>query len=388
VFHPAGLADCFYISSTKKEKVRDREPFSPISSLAFRAVMIGAEMGRLFHLDPARDVLLAASGFEQLFPRRRWIVVAHTMMRLTVVRISVGMVVAGSEIEREAAGTFERCRESRLVARRGALLFLLAVIVLCPSLRAISSRAIKTQLACSPQKTTMIAAAADRAPSSGDFSRGDHRTGAISPVSPQLMVIGFMGGKVQPDNLVHREAMLAKNLEERYPLGVHASVFANHDSTGALDAVLHQLDRDHDGCLTTLEKSSARIVIFGHSWGASETVTLARRLNEMGIPVLLTIQVDSVQKADEDDKRIPPNVREAINFYQKDGLLHGRRKIAAMEPERTTILGNFESSYRDKPVSCAGFPWYARAFMKPHIEIENDPSVWNRIEGLIAAKVF
>jgi hypothetical protein len=205
--------------------------------------------------------------------------------------------------------------------------------------------------------------------------------------SRQLIVIGFMGGDVRANNLIHREALMAKDLQQRYPRALHAAVFANHDGLTALATVLQLLDKDKDGHLSDNEKSAARIVIYGHSWGASETVTLARRLNKLNIPVLLTIQVDSVQKSKEEDGRIPPNVREAINFYQVDGLLHGRSVIEAMDPAKTDILGNFESSYRRKPVSCAGYPWYARAFMKSHIEIENDPQVWNRIEALIGSEV-
>jgi hypothetical protein len=87
------------------------------------------------------------------------------------------------------------------------------------------------------------------------------------------------------------------------------------------------------------------------------------------------------------DGRIPPNVREAVNFYQSEGLLHGRSLIEAMDPTRTTILGNYESSYRKNPVSCAEYPWFARTFMKAHIEIENDPSVWGRIAALIRGKM-
>jgi len=221
-------------------------------------------------------------------------------------------------------------------------------------------------------------AAADSAMSAGD------RT---SPVSRKLIVIGFMGGHIKADNLAHREARLARDLRDLYPARVHTAVFANHNGRGALEAVLRLLDRDGNGCLSAGEKETARIVIYGHSWGASETVALARRLNRLNIPVLLTIQVDSVQKSNENDGVIPPNVREAVNFYQQDGLLHGRSLIAARDPSRTKILGNFESSYRGHPVSCAGFPWYARAFMRSHIEIENDPQVWNRIEALIAAKI-
>lgn len=209
----------------------------------------------------------------------------------------------------------------------------------------------------------------------------------VPEMSRKLIVIGFMGGRVRADNLVHREALVARDLQERYPTAVQAAVFANRDGHLALKTVLRLLDESHDGCLGAAEKQAARIVIYGHSWGASETVTLARRLNQLGIPVLMTIQVDSVQKRHQNDGRIPPNVREAINFYQSDGLLRGRSGIAAADPARTKILGNFESSYRDNPVSCAGYPWYARAFMRPHIEIENDPAVWSRIEALIRSKV-
>jgi hypothetical protein len=214
------------------------------------------------------------------------------------------------------------------------------------------------------------------------------KAGNNSEIFQRLIVIGFMGGNVRANNFVHREALLAKDLQQRYPIALHASVFANHDGHAAFQTVLKFLDRNQEGCLSAKEKSAARIVIYGHSWGASETITLARRLNELNIPVLLTIQVDSVQKLNEDDGRIPPNVREAVNFYQSEGLLHGRRFIEAMDSKQTTILGNFESAYKNNPVSCAGYPWFARAFMKPHIEIENDPSVWSRIEALIQSKIL
>jgi hypothetical protein len=204
----------------------------------------------------------------------------------------------------------------------------------------------------------------------------------------RLIVIGFMGGRIKGDNFVHTEARLAKQLRQRYPLAVHSAVFANHDGHLALSTVLQLLDSNKDGRVSDKEKEAARIVIYGHSWGASETVALARRLNALSIPVLLTIQVDSVQKSNENDRFIPPNVSEAINFYQSEGLLHGRRSITAVDPKKTTILGNYESSYKENPVSCAGYPWFARVFMKPHIEIENDPSVWSRIEALIQTKVL
>ena len=154
-----------------------------------------------------------------------------------------------------------------------------------------------------------------------------------------------------------------------------------------LNAVLHFVDRDGDHAISADEKRAARVIIYGHSWGASETVNLARTLNRMGVPVLLTVQVDSVQKLGENDHVIPSNVREAMNFYQSEGMLSGRTAIRASDPKQTLILGNQQISYKRSQVNCDRFPWFARTFMKPHIEIENDPYVWGRVEAMIQQEV-
>lgn len=196
-----------------------------------------------------------------------------------------------------------------------------------------------------------------------------------------------MGGLVRAGDLTHKEARLVRDLDRQYPNAIYATTFANHHEAEALRTLFQLLGAGKDGQLTQAEKSSARIVIFGHSWGGSETIHFAQVLDRLDIPVLLTIQVDSVKKVGEDDGIIPPNVQDAINFYQLDGLLHGRSSIQAANPKLTTIMGNYESSYKSHPVSLAGFSWYARAFMKPHIEIENDSAVWDRVESLILSRL-
>jgi pimeloyl-ACP methyl ester carboxylesterase len=208
---------------------------------------------------------------------------------------------------------------------------------------------------------------------------------ALHPPAP-LIVIGFLGGHIHAGNFLHREARLSRDLDRRYPNAVWAKTFANCDEAAALHFLLNLLDTDHDGRVSDDEKTAARIILFGHSWGASEAVNLAQELDRRSIPVLLTIQVDSVRKHGEHDGSIPANVREAINFYQTEGMLHGRSSIRAVDPKRTTILGSYESTYKTTAVSCVGFPWFARAFMKPHIEIENDVAVWNQIDALIVAR--
>ncbi len=202
-----------------------------------------------------------------------------------------------------------------------------------------------------------------------------------------LLVIGFMGGYVGHTNAIHQEVQLAEHLRKDYPSDMQVEIFENHSGPLAHQAILRLLDTDHDGALSVDEKRKARIILYGHSWGASEAVTTARALEKDGIAVLLTIQVDSVGKRGEDDRLIPANVAEAINLYQLDGLLHGRPEISAADPLRTRILGNFKFDYKTKSANCDGYPWFARTFMRPHIEIESDPKVWNRVESLIRSKL-
>jgi hypothetical protein len=206
---------------------------------------------------------------------------------------------------------------------------------------------------------------------------------SVSPV----IVIGFLGGNVKKGNLVHREVQLALHLRKQHPDGVYIGVFENSHGQLAFQQIVRLLDTDHNGTLSLAEKKHARIIIYGHSWGASETVTMAHQLDHDGIPVLLTILVDRVPKFGEGDESIPPNVAQAVNFYQTNGLLHGRNTIHAANPADTRILGNYQFDYKNNRVDCTQFPWYARLFMGPHIEIENDPRVWNQVESLIASRL-
>lgn len=209
-----------------------------------------------------------------------------------------------------------------------------------------------------------------------------------SPVQADLrnqnvIIVGFVGGFVKASNTNHPEVWFAGYLRDHYCPNVHADVFANHQGKTALREVLRLLDRDRDGVVTPAEKQQAAIVIYGHSWGGSQTVALARQLDRWGIPVRLTVQIDSVDKLGQHDSVIPPNVENAISFYQSRGPLHGKPKIRAADPARTKILGNVQMSYEHRRIDCTNYPWFARTFNKPHHEIENDPLVWERVASLI-----
>jgi hypothetical protein len=209
---------------------------------------------------------------------------------------------------------------------------------------------------------------------------------AIS-AKPPVIVVGFVGGFVRHDNAVHSPVQLASRLRDGYGSGVHVEVFENRRREQAYEEILKMLDGDHDGKLSDEEIRGAQIIIYGMSWGGSETVALARELGEQKIPVLLTIQVDSVAKVGQNDAVIPANVAEAANFYEADGLLHGQAEIRAVNGASTRILGNFRFEYGAKTLKCENYPWYDRVFMKYHTEIECDPAVWSQVESLIRSKL-
>ena len=210
---------------------------------------------------------------------------------------------------------------------------------------------------------------------------------AQNPAS-QTIVIGFLGGFANPKDVKHPEVLFAAFLRQHYASGVHARVFSNHDRNGALQYVFGLLDTNHDGSLSTEEKRSARIIIYGHSWGASETVAFATALEHYSTPVLLTVQLDTVGKWGEHPSRIPANVESAVNFYQSEGFLRGRPEIIAADSTKTEIIGNYRLTYVRKPIDCSNYPWLARTLNKPHHEIENDPTVWNQIAWLIDSRIM
>jgi len=205
--------------------------------------------------------------------------------------------------------------------------------------------------------------------------------------APSNIVIGFVGGFVGHDDPRHGPVELAQQIRRTVPDATYVRVFENRRRKQAYDTVVRLLDMDHDGVLSPEEKARARIILFGHSWGASAAVLLARDLRREGVPVLLTVQVDSVAKVWQNDSVIPDNVAEAVNFYQPHGLVHGRARITAADPAKTEILGNYRVDYKQHPVACQTSPWWYRVFTPDHMQSECDPHVWSQIEDLVRQRL-
>jgi hypothetical protein len=211
-------------------------------------------------------------------------------------------------------------------------------------------------------------------------------TAVIAPATRNVIVIGFVGGFVSRDDAKHPEVQFAAYLRDRYPT-IHAEVFGNHHERKALHQVVRLLDTDHDGVLSSVEKERATVILYGHSWGATETVEFARKLEELGIPVALSIQIDTISKPGHKVSAVPANVASAINFYQSEGPLHGAPEIVAVDPARTKIMGNIHMTYEERPINCDNYSWYSRTLNKPHHKIENDFRVWDKLSLLINSEL-
>jgi hypothetical protein len=203
-----------------------------------------------------------------------------------------------------------------------------------------------------------------------------------TPLPPgSTLVIGFLGGYDRWDDEHRSVRQLVLKL--RQTQGVYAESIANHRRALALRLIRQALDTNHNGRLDPIEAANARVILLGQSWGGAAAVATARDLQSFGIPVLLTMQIDSVGLH---DNIIPSNVRAAVNFYQHDSFttIHGRNEIRAADPSRTAILGNFESSYTYRSVDESNASKARQIFGGSHTKMELDPVVWNRVEQYIS----
>jgi pimeloyl-ACP methyl ester carboxylesterase len=209
----------------------------------------------------------------------------------------------------------------------------------------------------------------------------------VSQPTPSYILIGFVGGFVRHDNAHHGPVQFAERSRQWLPKDAHLEMFENRHRKAAFRSIVRLLDSNHDGVLSAAEKSQARIILFGHSWGAAAAVMLARELDRAHIPVLLTVQVDSIAKPWDRDGVIPENVAEAVNFYQPHGILHGRTQIRAADQSKTQILGNYRVDYKQAPVQCEGYNWLDRTFTRDHMQSDCDPKMWREVESLVRQRI-
>ena len=205
---------------------------------------------------------------------------------------------------------------------------------------------------------------------------------APRPLQPgHTLVLGFMGGRDSWRNAEVGVGRTAQWLRKKAMPGVHVETVENLKRNLALRLVRACLDGNGDGRLQPEERQRARIVLYGQSFGGAAVVKFARQLDRLDIPVLLTIQVDSVGRG---DGLIPPNVRTAANLYQDNGrLIRGEAPIRAADSSRTEILGNFRFDYSNLDIDLSHLRWYKKIGRRAHAKMDRDPAVWRKVEELI-----
>lgn len=203
-----------------------------------------------------------------------------------------------------------------------------------------------------------------------------------TPLSDRdVLIIGFMGGRESWDSQTQGVRKMALKLRAMNRPEIHVETVENRKRPLTVELIRKAFDRNQDGQLDELERASARIIIYGQSFGGAAVVKLAQQLEKMKIPVLLTAQVDSVGRGDQ---LIPANVRRAANLFQRNGwIIKGERDIRAEDPNKTMIISNQEFDYRNKHIEISEVAWWKKIFRVAHTKMDHDPAVWERVEKLI-----
>jgi hypothetical protein len=216
--------------------------------------------------------------------------------------------------------------------------------------------------------------------------RYDHFTTRTPLEEQNVLVIGILGGNERWDDDSRGIRQLALKLEAMGLTDVEVETLENRKLDLAMELIHGAFDRNLDNHLDYYERSSAQLILFGHSLGGSAVIKLSRRLKEMDMPVLLTVQVDSVGFKDH---VVPSNVLRAANLFQQNGwILKGEEKIDAEDPRSTNIIANIEFDYSEKEVDMSGVPWERSLFSVPHSKMDADPEVWAMVEEMIINEIM
>jgi len=203
----------------------------------------------------------------------------------------------------------------------------------------------------------------------------------------QTLILGFLGGFEPWDDESRGVRKLAIKIDAMKLPNVHVETLENRKRDLAIKLIQNTFDLDQNGFLDDWERNSARLILYGHSLGGAAVVEISHELKKMGIPILLTVQIDSVGLV-YDDHVIPSNVKRAANLFQNDGwILQGQDKIEPEDPSKTKVIANIRFDYRYKNVDMSSLSWERRLFSTPHVKMDADPEVWATVEQMILSEI-
>lgn len=220
-------------------------------------------------------------------------------------------------------------------------------------------------------------------------ARGDSQKQEFSDFTTPLpvergdrLVIGIVGGWERWDNPVRAVRRTAIAIKRKRLPGVHVETVENHSLELAEQLVEKAFDFNRNGRLEPDEAAQGSVILYGQSLGGRAALRLSRRLNEWGVPVPLLITVDSFGR---DSYEVPPNVRRAANYYQRDHFyIKGAPELRAADPARTQILFNRKVSFKKRDeVEADEHGWLQRFFLDEHARIEYVPELWEEVGRMI-----
>jgi pimeloyl-ACP methyl ester carboxylesterase len=159
---------------------------------------------------------------------------------------------------------------------------------------------------------------------------------------PHLILVGFTGGAEGRDSKASGVVVLHSRVDEHFGSDseVRVQTYNNFRWRRAASDVLElalAARRNNPKLRQPL------IVVYGHSWGGSSIRKFAGELQKEALEISLAIYIDAFQWR---NPRLPDNIRYAVNFYQRAGILRGlplrgKSKLIPASPDATRVLGNY-----------------------------------------------
>jgi hypothetical protein len=198
---------------------------------------------------------------------------------------------------------------------------------------------------------------------------------------PAVIVVGFTGGLERHDSAISGVVRLRQAVNERLGDVPEIAMLTynnfNWRQAGRDVIELVRFSRhgsDHAAAdLGAAALPQPVIVAYGHSWGGGSIAKFARLLASENLDISLAMYIDAFTVR---NPRLPANIRYAVNFYQRTGILRGlplrgKRKLVAEAPDATAVLGSF----RIKPET-EHFGWHWNLvqplFYRHHHRISHD----------------
>jgi hypothetical protein len=154
----------------------------------------------------------------------------------------------------------------------------------------------------------------------------------------KVVYLGIVGG-TEPSNNRHSGVVQIRDVLRgpNYP-EVCAKTFTPYFWTSGFHWILTHFP-SHSGQLTSEESEAApKVILVGHSLGGWGVLSVARNLSSKGIPVELSVQIDSVGIT---DRTVPRNVKAAAIFHANDAMfLLTTKTIKLEDPSQTKLVEN------------------------------------------------